>query len=548
MDLKENSHSFQNIAMSHVYIIEKILSKYNGKLFGEITGIKTGIPVVQYRETDWQFINRMAGYMGLGVFSSESMETPGITIGLCKTGAKAEFCDEDYQSIVDEEYYHGGKEGSVPKKEFLYYQVKSDRNYKIGDYVYYKGQKRYIFHKEAEWRNGELQFCYKIGGKYRFRRKKEYNEKIAGISLGGEIVKAEKETVYIRLDIDEDDGKAIYPYPWKPVSGNVLYSMPQAGTRAYLYFPDCREERAFVGNSMYTGGMKKIPHSPQNRVLETEYGKQLLLCNDMITLRGDSEMAWQEFSMEAEGCTLKVEGGKLSFTAKEGIIFKAPNIVMCSPLEINQFKNKQYASGKKRELQNKGSRNPATGGDTSFFMQYEFNGMSSQGVLCGTVYEEYLPFDDAPTYEINYSKGAKIAAGMGIAVLVGIAVGALVFLAAPAVVVAGVAISAAQIGMAAGAVAGIAATVCTAMNDDGNTPMSEYTYNALWASVEVGATMIVLSLAQYAAEVMTAMANPLGTATVPIFGHWIPASVIENAIGLGVAEVAGFNVFFSLMT
>ena len=70
-----------------------------------------------------------------------------------------------------------------------------------------------------------------------------------------------------------------------------------------------------------------------------------------------------------------------------------------------------------------GSMNPATGGDASFAMQHEFNGLAGQGILHGTEYEEYKPFDDAPGYD--HPAGAKIVSGVMTALLVGAAAGLL---------------------------------------------------------------------------------------------------------------------------
>ena len=50
--------------------------------------------------------------------------------------------------------------------------------------------------------------------------------------------------MYLKLDIDGADGKALHPYPWIPPTGNVMYCMPQEGTEAYLYFPEAEEESA----------------------------------------------------------------------------------------------------------------------------------------------------------------------------------------------------------------------------------------------------------------------------------------------------------------
>ncbi len=61
------------------------------------------------------------------------------------------------------------------------------------------------------------------------------------------------------------------------------------------------------------------------------------------------------------------------------------------------------AAGKAGMLHPGGGGNPATGGggsgDGAAELQNEYNALSSQGILAGTEYEYYKPFDDAPEYE-----------------------------------------------------------------------------------------------------------------------------------------------------
>ena len=336
MDEKASDRSFQDTSMTYDQIMKEIVSKYHGTSHFESEPVKTGLPVIQYRETDWQFINRLAGYMGLGLYCDESAEEPAITVGMPGNGKKADFGDSSYQVKVDEGYYHGWK-GEASQKEFLHYQVESDRNYSIGDHVYYKGQKRYIFWKQAEWQNGTMVFRYKLGGRIRFQGRKKYNSKLAGAALAGTITKTEKETAYIKLDIDGKDGVAAYPYPFRSISGNILYSMPQAGTRAYLYFPDQCEEKAFIGNCMPDGTGGGFPQSPQDRMIGTEHGKQLLLYADRLALQGGKGDGRQLVAMQGEGYLLNAGKGKLSMTAAGRIVFRAPDITLCTPLEIRQL-------------------------------------------------------------------------------------------------------------------------------------------------------------------------------------------------------------------
>ena len=219
--------------------------------------------------------------------------------------------------------------------------------------------------------------------------------------------------------------------------------------------------------------------------------------------------------------------------------------------EDNQLKSRRLAAGKEKNLKKKGSRNPATGGDASFSMQYEFNGMASQGVLCGTVYEEYLPFDDAPTYEIEWPIAVKILGGVAAALLAGVVVGVLVFVAAPAsVVVAGLTISAVQIGIIAGGLAattGVAATIQTALNDAGTKRIDEYLYNSTKASAEIGGVLVSIAWASYAVGELLTVANPFQLEMIPIFGHGISAATLEKLIDFGVGgEVSLYAIFQSI--
>ena len=363
-------------------------------------------------------------------------------------------------------------------------------------------------------------------------------------------MKAEGEKVYLKLDIDGRDGKAAYPYPWSPATGNLLYAMPQPGTKAYLHFPDCHEERAYAGSGMHAG--KSLPGSPQQRVLGTEHGKQLQLYEDSIALAGGKETGRQLFSLGQGNCVLKVCDGGLSATAAGGVALRAPYISIRTPLEINQLKSSRLAAGKEKNLKKKGSRNPATGGDASFSMQYEFSGMAGQGVLCGSVYEEYLPFDDAPAYETEWPMAAKVVAGVAVALLVGVVVAAVAFVAAPIIIGAtGIAATAIQIAGVVGGLAaatGSAATVYTAMHDDGTKAIGEYIRNSSIATATAGAaTLSVSAIAPAAAEVMTAMAIPLGGTGVTVLNRWfIPGSTVDEGMSLLALGISGFYSMFQI--
>ncbi len=150
------------------------------------------------------------------------------------------------------------------------------------------------------------------------------NKNIAGISLSGEVKKNEKETVYVKLDIDGKNGKAVYPYPWSPVTGNLAYCMPQSGTKVYLHFPDCHEENAIAVHSEHQGSIDF--GNIQNRGFATEHGKQLQLYADSISFKSKTANGEQLLIFGQDNFKIKAGHGRTVFTGKEKITFCAPII------------------------------------------------------------------------------------------------------------------------------------------------------------------------------------------------------------------------------
>ena len=334
---------------------------------------------------------------------------------------------------------------------------------------------------------------------------------MAGVSLRGTVEKREKESVYLKLDIDGADGKALHPYPWIPPTGNVMYCMPQEGTEAYLYFPEAEEESAYAVSEIHNSRCPVFADA-QRRELVTEHGKKLRLHADMLGFAGGKEETVQECRMREDGIHFGAGRGKLQVTGREQILFHAPEISLDAVQKIGQYKMESMAKEKAGMLYPRGGGNPATGGDGYGVgeLQNEYNALSSQGILAGTEYEYYKPFDDAPEYE-EYKEvptWLKVVAGVAVAAVVGLAVGALV-VATGGLAAAALGVTAVQLEMTAGVLtagAGIAAVAATAASDKKNgteSSLGDYIRNAFSASARVGASCIAITLGMYGAEVMT---------------------------------------------
>ena len=376
---------------------------------------------------------------------------------------------------------------------------------------------------------------------------------MAGVSLRGTVEKREKESVYLKLDIDGADGKALHPYPWIPPTGNVMYCMPQEGTEAYLYFPEAEEESAYAVSEIHNSRCPVFADA-QRRELVTEHGKKLRLHADMLGFAGGKEETVQECRMGEDGIHFGAGRGKLQVTGREQILFHAPEISLDAVQKIGQYKMESMAKEKAGMLYPRGGGNPATGGDGYGVgeLQNEYNALSSQGILAGTEYEYYKPFDDAPEYE-EYKEvptWLKAVAGVAVAAVVGLAVGALV-VATGGLAAAALGVTAVQLGMTAGVLtagAGIAAVAATAASDQKNgteSSLGDYISNAFSASARVGASCIAITLGMYGAEVMT-MTVSGGLGLIPVGGTVVTLPQLAGAFQLVAGIVTSQNLLFQM--
>ena len=202
----------------------------------------------------------------------------------------------------------------------------------------------------------------------------------------------------------------------------------------------------------------------------------------------------------------------------------------------------------------RGGGNPATGGDGYGVgeLQNEYNALSSQGILAGTEYEYYKPFDDAPEYE-EYKEvptWLKVVAGVAVAAVVGLAVGALV-VATGGLAAAALGVTAVQLGMTAGVLtagAGIAAVAATASSDRKNgteSSLGDYISNAFSASARVGASCIAITLGMYGAEVMTLTVSG-GMGLIPVGGTVVTLPQLAGAFLLVAGTVTSQNLLFQM--
>lgn len=240
LDRNLKRRSFQNTNMTYMQIINKIVSNYeNINLTWYIAKDKRiEYPIIQYDETDWEFIKRLSSHLNSVVYANDLGEEILFSIG-CREGKERE------ESLFDFLKYGNTDCENKSRRKKKYIEIETYESWNLGDFIYVDGFKYKVYRKFEIFTKGEMIHRYTLGEANFVYVNKLNNKKLKGISLAGIIKKTEKENIYIQLDIDNEE-TANYKWDWRPENGNLCYCMPEIGVKAWLYFPSEEEKDGLI--------------------------------------------------------------------------------------------------------------------------------------------------------------------------------------------------------------------------------------------------------------------------------------------------------------
>ena len=333
LDQKRKSHSYQDIAMSYGKLLDQAARQAGGMVLypAGLEERAIGFPKIQYEETDWEFLKRMASHLGLSLYPQVEQPRAGLWVGLPQAeGAKA-FDWRHYRIVWDSRYDElGGEKAGNSRDRFISYEVESEGSYGCGQEVTFQGKGLTICSKSCRSEGGELLFTYRLGYPEWAGQRRLTHKKLSGLSLLGEVISREGERLKLNLDIDREHSdwkqEKAYAFLWCPPTGNLMYMMPAQGSRVSLYFPRGEEEGAVAVNCIRREGEAQ-GRSYRERGLKTE-GKELklypdcmgvesisgkVMLDDLEGIRISGDKALQIIArgkIRIEGKGIQVEGGK----------------------------------------------------------------------------------------------------------------------------------------------------------------------------------------------------------------------------------------------
>ncbi|NLL80365.1 MAG: hypothetical protein GX234_11410 [Clostridiales bacterium] len=259
LDQQKKCRAYQNPEASYSQIIQYILSSYSGTNFiiaPEMAGGCLDTFTVQYNETDWEFLKRLASGNGGSLQASSISKGIKFKYGIILSNQIYGVSEHDLKSVKEIQTVSGYQPESFLGQCREEYCVQLTTNgpdaqsLEIGDCIKVWEQLWYVREVRAEIRDHVLTHTYRLAGRSGFWEEKRYNFQLQGTSVKGTVQEVLKNRLKVCLDMES------YPAEnecWFPYSTfySLFYCMPEKGDRVNLYFPDHQECHAIVLNSMH---------------------------------------------------------------------------------------------------------------------------------------------------------------------------------------------------------------------------------------------------------------------------------------------------------
>ena len=302
MDRTKRSRSFQNTKMSYRALVGEILKCYGGEKPDEQCCLiyagaeqKTGGLIVQYEETDWEFLKRALSLAGLALTPDSRQEGIKLYAGVPSLAETAFSChvramDKDMAS-----YYLLRANGrDVRAADFTRYTVESENLLGIFEPVSIGGNRLAAYSCRYVFKAQEMTGIYGLQSSGGLKKTASYPMHLIGVALPGEVVGVSGSKVRVLMEIDKGHKeRAVYWFPYSTMSaspnGSGWYCMPEKGDKVRVYFPSKLEREAVALSAVSSypvpqnGGEDRM-EDPDSRYLRTKAGQELALAPGYIRL------------------------------------------------------------------------------------------------------------------------------------------------------------------------------------------------------------------------------------------------------------------------
>ncbi|MFC8684459.1 late control protein [Brevibacillus porteri] len=310
LDMSVKTRSFQQVNRLYRDVVDEIMSIYHG---GDVIDQafddrQQGKYIMQYEETDWIFIKRIASHVGAVLVPDLSAHKVRLWIGMPEGRKKIKLEDESPYEVnrAIAPYMKKAANGSSSVSEYQYttYAFDYDDLLQIGDEVQRESQTFVITKVTGKLEQGLLRWSYVCAVPEAVKQSKLYNKAIIGAAIDGKVIQIGRNQVKLHLNMDkkQEPSKAQW-FPYAAEGNQILYLMPELGSKVKLYFPSADEDDGMVMNS--------VRHAPKGAAVEKQ---ERQMQDPGVKTFGNPQ--GKEFSLGDK---------ELTMTAQEGMLYISMN-------------------------------------------------------------------------------------------------------------------------------------------------------------------------------------------------------------------------------
>lgn len=299
LDIRTHTRSFQDPGLLYQDVIRTCLQEEKGNCTVVDKKDKPiGGFLLQYQESDWQFMKRLASYAGTVLIPADHIAERSVYFGYKEQTAIEKLESNSYQMEHNYEAYEKKKAAGATGlrlADFVSYVVQSREIYDLGAAIQFEGR-NFVIGKINSWMKGqELYHEYHLLTKENACLAPIYNSNLKGISLNASVTSVEKTMVTVQIEEDENKagcGSRLFDYAtvYSTPDGSGWYCMPEVGDMVRIVMPSCMEGHAYVASSIHLGAAKGRTN-PDEKSWKNRQNKEILFTPDAIVLTNNNGLS-----------------------------------------------------------------------------------------------------------------------------------------------------------------------------------------------------------------------------------------------------------------
>ncbi|SEJ60022.1 Phage late control gene D protein (GPD) [Paenibacillus polymyxa] len=324
LDTQLKNRSFQHINQKYVGIVDAVLADYKGsdKIDEAFEKKATGQFIMQYQETDWTFLKRLASHVGALLVPNIVSHHAQIWIGIPQARQHIHLKEVPFSlqrkiaPYLDQEA-NGWRSANIG--DYTRYTFEWDQMLQLGDEVERNHETYVITKREGQLIRGLMTWSYECALSAGLKVPKIYNRTIIGAAIEGKILEVSRNQVRLHLDIDgHQNPRDAQWFPYSAEGNQVWYLMPEKGAQVKLYFPSADEDDAMVIQSVRTKPSSvavSSSHAAQGAVIESPTERHQ---------RKTADPGVKSFA-NPQGKEISLGNSELSMSAQEGSLYISMN-------------------------------------------------------------------------------------------------------------------------------------------------------------------------------------------------------------------------------